>query len=312
MNNHPYFYTAYGLSIQSPIPLPEFVSGGSAPADVTLRFGRVVLPGNKNGQWRYLCGSDAGVFLFWDDIGAFQVSPDGTQVTIDPALDAESRAIRLAISGPVLGVLLHQRGLDVFHAGAVALDFGAVAFMAHKGFGKSTMVAAMHAYGCPLIADDMVTVEYASGGATVRPGFPQLKLWPESVAVLGESAQDLPELRTNLEKRARRVRQNFAARPLPLQAVFLLEFGDGLSIEPVNPKAAWTGIMPHWYGALAEGELLKVLGLDRQLRACAALARHVPVYTLIRPESLDALPDVVNAVMDFAVTPQIAAPLVSC
>lgn len=61
-------------------------------------------------------------------------------------------------------------------------------------------------------------------------------------------------------------------------------------------KDALLYILPHWYGAMSSGELLRVFGLGTHFRECVRLVNRVPVYLLERPPSVDMLPDVAQAV----------------
>lgn len=289
-----YSYSAYGLHIHSPLPLPEFVAS-EGEADVIIRYGKIEFPwAETNGAHRRICGTAEGIYFFWTDIGCFFVQ-NGNEIVIDPVPESEERDIRLAIVGPVFGALLHQRGLALFHSSAVALPSGAVAFLAHKGYGKSTMAAALHARGHNLITDDILALEEKEDHFMIRPGFPQLKLWPESIEAVGRNPEALPMLRANLEKRACRVSHGFSSQQLPLRCVFLLTGGPDLEITPLSPKEAWPQVMPHWYGAVFQ-ELLRIFGLENQLRDCVNLVQRVPIYVLRRPRSLADLPDVAQLV----------------
>ena len=290
-------YHAYNLNVHTALPLPEFVAG-QGQVDITIRYGEIALPFEVNETGRRIYGAAEGVYLYWQEIGAFLVQ-NGNEIIINPAPEAEERDLRLAIIGPVFGTLLHQRGLALFHSSAVALPSGAVAFLACKGYGKSTMAAALHARGHDLITDDILALEEKENHFMIRPGFPQLKLWPKSIEALGQNPETLPMLRLNLEKRACRVSQGFSSQRLPLRCIFLLEGGPHLEIIPLSPKEAWPQVMPHWYGAVFR-ELLKVFGLENQLHQCTSLVQKVPIYVLRRPYSLADLPDVARMVEEFA------------
>ena len=62
-----------------------------------------------------------------------------------------------------MGILLHQRGRMVLHASAVNINDGAVAFMGHNGAGKSTTTFSFMASGYPLVADDILSLEFREG-----------------------------------------------------------------------------------------------------------------------------------------------------
>jgi hypothetical protein len=291
----PHSYYAYGLGIHSALPLPELVSS-QIEADIVVHFGQAERSRVESGEAaRPVWGTAREVHLAWRDVGAFVVQ-DGREIVIEPLPGVEERVLRLCILGSCLGVVLLQRGLTVFHASVVGLSSGAVAFLAPKGQGKSTMAAALHVRGHNLIADDIMVVDCERGELTARPGFPQLKLWPESAQAIGQDPESLPILHPRLGKRARQISHGFLQDPLPLQSIYVLGIGDEIDIVPLSPKDALLYIMPHWYGAMFGGELLRVFGLGTHFRECTRLANRVPIYLLKRPPSLDLLSDVAQAV----------------
>jgi hypothetical protein len=291
-------YTAYGLGLQSAVPLPELMAGATA-ADVVIRCGKVaVSPPEPNGPDGYVRGTVEAVFLFQREVGTFLVR-GGHEIIVDPASRVEERALRRFILGPALSVLLHQKGLLVFHASVIAFASGAVAFAARKGGGKSTMAAALHVRGHGMVADDIMALDAVGDCLMVRPGFPQVKLWPDAVEAIGEDPASLPRLGPDLEKRVRPVSQGFAVHPLPLRCVFVCSVGQELEIVPLRSAEALLSVMPHWYGALFRGALLPILGLETHFRQCAHLVENIPVYHLQRPHSLAALPDVTRIVEEY-------------
>jgi hypothetical protein len=231
--------------------------------------------------------------LFWKDAGAFLVR-EGREIVIDPVPTAEEAMLRVGVLGPVLGVLLHQRGWLALHASAVATADGIVAFMGEQGQGKSTMAAAMYDRGHRLVADDItaVRIDKATGSAMVQPGFPQLKLWPESVAALGADPESVPRLVPGFEKRARRALREFSMDLSPLRRLYVLAEGETLHVETLEPQKALMELVGHSY----VGRILRDVGASTHLLQCSSLVKNVPVRSLIRPRSLSSLPEVVRLV----------------
>jgi hypothetical protein len=277
-------YVAYGLGIHSSLELPELTPGASPP-DVVVRPGRIPRPpGAATASDGPLQASADEARLYWPDVGAFLLR-QGREVTFDPRPDATSGLIRLYLLGPVLGLLLHQRGLFVLHASAVALDEGVVAFLGHSGHGKSTTAAALHARGGAVVADDAVALDLAApGGPAALPGFPQLKLWPDAVTALGENPEQLPRIHAGEEKRVRVVRA-VTTTPRPLRRLYVLTDADSLELEPLRGHAAVFEVLQHSFVAPA----LEQLGSSRFLAECTRLAAAVPVRRLRRPRALAGL-----------------------
>lgn len=287
-------YVAYGLSIRSDLPLPELVAGG-AGTDVLVRWGRVDrLPSAADATGTGFWAKSGEACHFVEGVGAFGVRC-GREIIVEPAVGVEQRVLRLFILGPVLGVLLHQRGFLVLHASAVAANGFAVSFLGGRGWGKSTVAAAFHARGHAFVADDVTAIDMSPGGFTVLPAFPQLKLWPEGVVSLGEAPERLPRIHPLVEKRARRATQGFSRRPCPLKRIYVLAEGPDPAIEPLRPQEALIELVRHSYGT----RLLKLDGAAcLHFLQCTRLATHITICRLRRPRSLPVLSDLANLVED--------------
>jgi len=288
-------YIAYGLGIDSAIPLPELIASETG-ADLVVRLGKVErLPSPLDAWGRGFWATAEEACYFREDTGAF-LARQGREIIAEPAPGVEDRVLRLFILGPALALLLHQRGRLVLHASAVEVSGSAVAFMGPSGWGKSTSAAIMHSRGHGMVADDLTVIDLGADEPMVFPGFPQLKLWPEALVSLGEAPDTLPRLHPLLDKRARRVVRKFSQRPLPLRCIYVLREGAAPAIEPLRPQEALVELMQHWYGTRFGVELLRPSGLSGFFQQCARLADRVTVCHLIRPYSLPILPDVAGLV----------------
>jgi hypothetical protein len=284
-------YRAYGLIIQSPIRLPELNAGEGQP-DVVIRFGKTQAQAagvNHGPSEIKVVGED--IHLFWDDIGRFLVRA-GREIIIEARPDVQEHVLRLFILGTTLAMLLCQRGLSIFHASAVAIGDEAIAFAGMKGAGKSTLAAAMHAAGHELIADDIVAIDTSSGSPMVVPGFPYLKLWPDSVTLLGHDPERLPRLRPGVEKRGFSLSQQFSHKLLPLRHFCIISPGPTLDLQAYEPRDALRALMPHWYGARFGMERLRDLGLADCFRQCAAVVSFAKIHRLTRRSSPPMLGDI--------------------
>ena len=206
--------------------------------------------------------------------------------------------------GPVLGFLMRVRGIVCLHASAVAVGDFAVAFLGAEGAGKSTTAAALGRRGYPVLCDDIVALEERGESFYVAPACPHLWLWPESVGMLYGSAEALPRLSPNWEKRFLclvREELRIAQHALPLGSIYV--FGERRS-EPVAPhvqgmasRSARMALVSNSFGANV---------LDREMRAeeFAALGRLVSkvilrrVYPHSDPSRLQDLCDVICQDLD--------------
>lgn len=293
-----YIYSAYDLSIHSALPLPELTPLAEAEADVTIQKDKLRWPASASvspeGSFHF-AGKEA--YLFWDNVGTFLVR-NGNEIIADPLPEADEQLVRLPLLGAVLSVLLHQRGELVLHASAVAVDGEAVVFMGAKGQGKSTTAAALYAQGHCLIADDTVAISLDDQGRLiVKPGFPQLKLWPEAAwSSLGDEPDNLPRIASGCDKRFRRVLDRFSERPVPLRCIYALSTGPNLEIKRAASQEALLRIIANSYAARFGKQLLHSAGAVSHLNQCADLAYRIPVYCLNRPASLGLLPAIAELV----------------
>jgi hypothetical protein len=286
-----YSYRAYGLTIRSALPLPELIVA-EGERDVVIRFGKLKHQPPRTYQetnGMQVVGND--IYVFWDEIGMFLVR-GGREIIIQPVPGLNESVLRLFILGTTLAMLLYQRGLTVFHASAVAIDNEVVAFAGVKGAGKSTFAAALHAAGYELVADDIVAIDASQGHSMVLPGFPHLKLWPDSINLLGSAPELLPRLRPELEKRSYAVSTRFLQKPLPLRHFCIIDAGSALHLEPLQPHEALTALMPHWYGSRFGMERLRALGLADFFRQCIGVANSATIYRLKRPRSMPSVADI--------------------
>ena len=284
-----YRYTAYGLGISSALQLPE-LDAGEERTDLVIRFGSLKHAARRTDSLEYSdWKTDCGMYLLWKDVCTILIK-GGREIIIDVAPGTELPHLRLLILGAAMGVVLHQRGLPVFHASAIDIDGKAVAFLGGKMWGKSTMAAALHARGHRVIADDVMALS-ASGlnAPAVLPAFPQLKLWPDAVASLGEDPEALPRISSSFEKRARQVVNGFARQPTPLKRIYILGTGPSPQIDLLRPSMALFELIRNYY----------TLRFDRQSQnssesddffQCAKIANCVPVFLLTRPPDLALLP----------------------
>jgi hypothetical protein len=232
----------------------------------------------------------SNVMLHWVQFGSAHIR-DGREVTLYPLPDVDEWLLRHVLTGPVMGAVLNQRACRTLHASAVSIDGGTVAFVGEKGQGKSTTAATLFARGHPLVTDDILALSFGPT-ITVLPGIPVMKLWEDSVrAGLHEEPETLPVFQTGYAKRMRWL-DTEAGGPLPLHVIYVLDFAEdgdaSIRIEACTPQQAFHYLAAHEYTRSTLGGRLM---FPPDLERAARLVREVPVRRLLRPRSLDALPE---------------------
>ncbi len=293
----PYHYTIYGLHVCSDVPLPELRPVAPAAGDVYIyREALAPVAEGLERQGNRLRVTPTEALLIYDQIGLLRIE-EGRRITYDVLPELPAEPLRVLILGIGLGILMHQRGHLVLHASAVAMGDRVVAFIAEKGHGKSTMAAALHARGYPLVTDDVLVLdERPDGPPLVLPSYPQLKLWPDALALTLKTAPDgLPRVHPAIEKRVARLPDS-VDRPLPLAALFALRPGENVRILPLRGQEAFLELLLHTYTRVL---LEQTRTTARHLQQVGHLARYVPLLALERPPALERLSDAVAAVETF-------------
>jgi hypothetical protein len=291
-----YLYTAFGLSLDSALPIPEFSSRSEGCPDVVVQLA------DRQEQQAYvpvqrtrIIALDQLVQFAWPGVGSYRVR-HGRNVVICPETD-NTQLVRQPLLGIVLATVLHQRRLLPLHASALNLAGGAVAFLGEKGAGKSTVAAAFLAAGYPVMADDVLAIDVSMPQCPLAaPAFPQLKLWPDTAIAVGVRPADLPRLSAQHEKRLCAIPANFWSRPVPLQQFYVLERGETLRCTPLRPSEAVAALIAHSYVARIIPQLFEGKQAIEHLVRCVALAKCVAAFRLEYPRSFHCLPEVVRLV----------------
>jgi hypothetical protein len=299
-----FLYSAFGLSLLADQPLPGLVAQSMTSAvDVRIHLGTMppdclnLRPHAGNSPPWYTSPTydapDRPALTVWrpaegryfhlrySDATEFVVDRAGAQVWATWPSSATLADTATYLLGPIIGLVLRLRGIVCLHASAVAVDDRAVVLFGLAGAGKSTLAAAFARRGDVILADDIAALEADGDTFRIRPAYPQLRLWPESVRSLYAEEQALPLLTPTWEKRALDLTQagyRFAAHPLPLSAIYLL--GERRAVDaPCVEELP----VPGRLAALAQNTYVNYL-LDREMRAAefAVLGRLVATMPIRR------------------------------
>lgn len=287
-------YCAYNLGIQSSLFLPELIVPTETSGDVEIWL-------DNSKEYKPIPESPYSVaadkaYLHFTEVGTFYVN-DGREIVIRPLPNIEERLIRLPLLGAAFAVLLNQRGYFVLHSSAVSIENKAVAFIGNKGDGKSTTAAMLTSRGHQLLADDTVAIDFQNdNNPIVLPGFPQFKLYPDSViAAFNEDPNNLEEIASNVDKRSRPA-DKFCVKSLPLQAVFVFAEGEKVKISQLSPQVAINYLIANSYMARFSDDWLQNGIAASNLKQCAMIVNEIPVYKLERPRNFSKLEEVASAI----------------
>jgi hypothetical protein len=281
-----FFYTAYNLGIHAQVPLQGLVAVSDAPQDITIDLGSLRTaeqdaPRNSN----YFLGETPGV-------GVFLVR-DGKKIVIEPSPGVDESLLGALLLGPIMAVLLRQRGFAVLHASSIATKAGAIAFMGDSGCGKSTLAEAFYSRGYGVITDDVMAVQINGRFSYVIPGYPSIKLFPHTALILGCDTSATESVHSQTEKRMHSVALGFPQIPLPLRRIYVLAGGHADFIEPLQPREVFPELVRN---SRAVTLLRDSESRNTHLHQCAKLAAGIPVFRLRRRRVLSAIPNLVELI----------------
>jgi hypothetical protein len=294
-------HIAFGLQIESAFELPELRDsrGSGGEPDVVVRQSSLQPVSERSDNTageRRLDINPEYCRLSYDDVGTFRID-GGSRILVDPDTPAvpETKIFRRLLEGQVLGLLCHQRGRLVLHGSVVQVDGKAVVFLGPTGAGKSTTAAAFYRQGYPLLDDDIVVVRFDEQGPVVAPGVPQLKLTPEMENRIDIDSADAEDTRGVTGKTYYRTEtETVDPHGVPLSGCYLLRDGPAASVEPVTGHDAILELIANTYTG---GLLDETDRAEMNFQQCANIVGDTSVNVLARPQSLAALPDLVEAVV---------------
>lgn len=296
-----YHYALCGWHVASAIALPELppwarVAGepdvaivlGAVPdriADPTLET--PYLQTNQAGQARYTLAGVASYFL-----------EAGRRITVDAAMPPDAPDVRLFLLASVFGMLCNQRGVLPLHACSVVVEGGAIAFAGASGMGKSTLAAAFHRRGFPLLADDVTPVDLSGGTVRFLPGLRRIRLWGDSMRAAGWDPAGLERCRSGLDKFSRAFDGGFASAPAAPLAIFHLrrhaDPDSGARFNRIQGATALQQLRRQVYrGRMLRGSVGKAEEMLRVARAAAGIPRHYEIARRMDFAELDAVIDAV-------------------
>jgi hypothetical protein len=276
LNESRFTYLVFGLTLRSngPIPGLPLATRADAVADVHVHLnlsplGTRILPSNAesltyaspyqdesgNSMLRiWSLGGGKFCRLDYADGTRFWLDREGTEVWATWPENSTIEDTATYLLGPVLGRLLRLRGVTCLHASAVAFGEQAVAFVGPAGAGKSTTAAALALRGHAILSDDVVALAERDRSFYVHSAYPYLCLWPESVASIYGSADALPQLSANYDKRCLSLGKQelqFADHTLQLSAIYILgERRDDPApiIEDLSSQQAFLSLLANTFG----------------------------------------------------------------
>jgi hypothetical protein len=313
--NEPGVHGIYGLNLESDFPFASRLAPAAGPADLTFAcvdaappfegwdalepvYASRPYPDEDGESEIVLYRSDDGLIVRFSSIADFYLRADrivchrrvaeyhrrlSGRYAYEEIERYQHTMIEIYLLGYVLACWLEWRGIPALHASAVAVDGRAVAFLSNGGGGKSSTAVALMQAGYPLLTDDILPVERSDREYSVRPGYPQMRMWPEQAEHFVGRHEDLALVHPALSKRRVPVAESglgeFCSASHPLACLYVperrdpTEWGTRIEVRPVPLREAVMALIGHSFVPV----VVEALGLHpHRLQFFSRMALQVP------------------------------------
>jgi len=291
----------FGYAVRSPLSFAYLrpgegdrlavLEGETAPVGPDVPPLREWEPTDINPFHARLYDDPDGSFRLWvRGLGWYSISPAAPEITVPADADPVRREERLW--GIPVTLCFLARGDVPLHAAAIDVDGRALLFGAPGRHGKTTLAAAFHGAGYRLLSEDVSCLRLGDVAGVV-PGPAMLRVRPDSFANL-----ELPGTQ-QVGRDADRVHlalgedRTADAAAVPLAGVVLLRgVADETRLEREEPAEVVRDLWALSFKVPTDADRV------RCFQALVDLASAVPVFGLRRPMTFEALPSVIDAVVE--------------
>ncbi len=296
MKEYPYTYRAYGLNIASQISVTGFEPATVDEPDVVIRVGPVPENlANAINETKFYQSNAREFLLKTPRLGNIYIG-NGKEIVVQSAINPTDNNLSAYIVGIAFGAIMIQRRLLTLHASAVVYHDKCLVFAGRSGAGKTTIAAALIEAGASLIADDLSVVDFTHETPAIRPAFPTLKIWSDSLKHMGIETTGLTPVQNESQKYYLPV-ENFSNRFTAIHQIFILHPQDQARIEikPLTGIDKFQALKKYTY-------LFKEIpntGLEQNhFMLVNRLASRVLVHLLMRPVGEIETEEMVMAIND--------------
>lgn len=179
-------YKSYSFNICSTFPIPELCCSEPVTSDqvfVAYATIPVTIPDYSYCNDNVYVGENY-VLIDIDQVAIYFIR-NGNDITLQAYPGATEKEIRLYLIGSAFEAIIFQRGMLPIHGSAILFNNQAIVFAGISGCGKSTLAACFIERGYRMLSDDVCVITLNdSNHLVVHPGYPQIKLWTDSLAKL--------------------------------------------------------------------------------------------------------------------------------
>ena len=263
-------------------------------------FNRYVM--NDDSVWTEFYRTSDGYLLRFPGLADFEVSADGTRVIAYPEPGTDPNTVEHLYINQLVPLALSRQSRPAFHASAVTMGAGAVAFLGRTGMGKSTLAASFALHGTSFLTDDALIIEESDQGCRARPSHPSIRLWDDSVEeLIGAGVQQAVPV--SYSQKTRLLAGDALAycdEPVPLLAAYVLaDTGIAeVTITSLNGLDLYLGWLENSFLLDIEDNDLLAQHFEWTYR----ISRAVPTFALDYPRDYGMLPEVQRRVREHLAT----------
>jgi hypothetical protein len=225
----PYFYHAFGLIISSEILLSGLGEIQKKiifdeKADIHILLGKVPekLDNSKIETPIYMAHQEATLVKL--ESVARCLATEGRVLIVEPFSSVDKNSLEVFVLNTGMVALLQQRPGLVLQASAIQWRNGALVFIGLGATGKSTLAIQLAEYGYKLVTDEtaMITIDKL-GEPIIQPGYPAVKIWPDTLSCLKHTWPQSRDLRPGVKKQLLQIPEYFIQKALPIKGIFRLQ-----------------------------------------------------------------------------------------
>lgn len=306
----------YGLTVASDFPFKNRFPGGSGSPDVTFTCRKrppvpdhwqnttpLFASGMKTERGESILSifrTDGYHVAHYPGLVDFYIWPD--RITAHLCDTSHDYLVEIYLIGDIFSLWLELHGIPAIHASSVVIDGQAIGFLSSNKGGKSALAAALLKKGYPLLTDDILPIEKRDGIYFGRPGYPQMRMWPDEAGFFLGGYEDLDIVHPRYSKRRIPVGGkgfgSFYSDSIPIGALYIPERQDhceNIGIKPISQKDAFIEMIRHSFSvSIVEALELQV----PRMQFFSGLVQNVPVRRFMYPSGFSHLSDVADTLVD--------------
>lgn len=286
-------YKAFGLIIESELPIPQLPELSGVRADV--RIVHACLRGVVDPEAPTTAEGGAIIPTLTDTL--FRVT-GGTLIEADVCQEDTESNVAVYLTGSCMGAILVQRGYMLLHGSCVTDGSRSILITGTSGAGKSTLAAEFLKQGWKLLTDDVTCVFDRDGVPMARSSYPSQKLWQDAMDRYDKDGSDIHSLYFNedREKFGVNVADSFFDGEARLSMVVrLIPANRPTYLGPIEGMAKVDQLMRNTYRMY----LIEKRHQQRHFQRCVTLSTKIPMALAIRENGKQCADTLYTMITDY-------------